>query len=167
MRKKTIIMTLAAALFLIAITGTVWGMTSSITSSSNCRASIQESEFPYIAYSSDMPESPKAAPISKLYADKTQFQSKETMVLHLKNESSSPLMFGEPYTIEIQQDGNWIAYPLTLAFKSIGIAMESGGVHDQPIPLQKLKNGHYRISKEVNNKGTDIQTVSFEFDIIS
>ncbi|WP_282941012.1 immunoglobulin-like domain-containing protein [Paenibacillus sp. RC67] len=167
MRKKTFIMTSAAALFLIAVTGTVWGMTVSITSSSKCRASIQDSEIPYVAYSSHMPESPKSAPTAKLYADKTQFQSKETMVLHLKNESSSPLMFGEPYTIEVQQDGKWAPYPLTLAFVSIGIVMDSGGVHDQTIPLHKLKNGHYRISKEVNAKDSDIQTVPFEFDIIN
>lgn len=168
MRKKTFVMTSAVALFLIAITGTVWGMTVLITSSSKCCASIQDSEIPYVAFSSEPAATiPHSTPIAKLYADKTQFQSKEDMVLHLKNESSAPLIFGYKYTIDIQQKGSWLTYPLNLVFVDLGIAIESDGAHDQTIPLQKLNKGHYRITKEVNTQGSAIQTISFEFDIIS
>ncbi|WP_079909835.1 immunoglobulin-like domain-containing protein [Paenibacillus sp. 32352] len=152
------------ALFLMAECGILWGIVHTVQTGMNSYASKNHHESPDPANTAKavVPSSPPAA---KLYADKTQFRSSETMSLHLKNESSSRISFGVGYKIDIQKNNEWAPYPMTIAFVDIGIMMEPGGGHDQDVPLNQLKKGHYRITKEVYLEGSGLQTVSFEFDM--
>jgi len=153
-----------AALFVIAECVILWGIVHTVQNGMSSNASKNHYELPDIANTAKM-TTPSGPPAAKLYADKAQFRSSETMSLHLKNESSSRISFGVGYKIDIHNHGEWTPYPMTTAFVDLGIMMEPGGVHDQDVPLNQLKKGHYRITKVINLDGSDLQSVSFEFDV--
>ncbi|CAG7659062.1 immunoglobulin-like domain-containing protein [Paenibacillus allorhizosphaerae] len=105
--------------------------------------------------------------VAKLYADKNQFRSDETMVLKLTNEGRTDISLGMEYWIETERNGAWEKVPLTLAFIAIGYIHPPGSTFQQSVPLSKLKKGRYRIVKEVHADGTSLRNpVSFEFDIV-
>lgn len=104
---------------------------------------------------------------ARLHADKNRFRSDETMVLKLTNEGGTDITLGMEYRIETERKSAWEKVPLTLAFPSIGHIQPPGGTFEQSVPLSKLKEGRYRIVKEVHADGTGLESpVSFEFDIV-
>jgi len=105
--------------------------------------------------------------VARLHADKNRFRSDETMVLKLTNEGRTDIMLGMEYRIETERKGAWEKVPLTLVFPSIGYIHSPGSTFEQSVPLNKLKEGRYRIVKEVRADGTGLESpVSLEFDIV-
>ena len=67
---------------------------------------------------------------AELIIDKEVYSNNETMQLSLRNNASSNISLGQPYTIEEYKDGQWSLYPLELMFTMELITLKPGETLD-------------------------------------
>jgi len=93
-----------------------------------------------------------------LSLNKKEFLSGDTLILTIHNNEppvGRTIEFGQPYTIEYLQEGEWIEakwlYPSV--WLDIAYILMPGKSFDQSIGLFPVKEGTYRISKKVYAEG--------------
>lgn len=87
-------------------------------------------------------------------------------ILILENDGPTILFFGTYYTIEKKVNGTWRVVPLEKAFDDIGLFLPIGEKYEQKIDINKLKEGEYRVIKEIGAEGLDLTAVlATEFTI--
>lgn len=99
---------------------------------------------------------PKAEIGAALSTDRPVYgvSEKEGRLL-LKNAGPTVLVLGAGYLIEKRVGDEWHVVPLTVAVPDIALHLPPGETHEEPFDLSRLKEGRYRIIKEIMAEGFD------------
>jgi hypothetical protein len=84
--------------------------------------------------------------------NKQNFSSGDNVVLHIVNNGSEPVSFGEAYVLQYFHGSRWIIAKWLTPEIWIAIAyiLKPGESHDQKVTLFPVLSGTYRLLKEVN-----------------
>jgi hypothetical protein len=76
-------------------------------------------------------------------------------VLRLENRGPTALFFGEQYLVEEAVDGSWET-ALDQPFNDIGLSLPPGETYEQELNLDGIGSGEFRITKDFQVNGTEI-----------
>jgi hypothetical protein len=89
----------------------------------------------------------------------------------LVNHGPGGAMYGYPYQVERQEDGEWVEADVEepgTAFVLPARSMPAGGTFPQELGLRAdVPPGRYRVIKGVAIEGPGIVVLSFEFDVVA
>lgn len=88
-------------------------------------------------------------------ADQESYSSEFQADFVLYNAGPTVLTLGTYYSIEKKVGEEWRTVPLDMAFQDIGIVLTPGQQYDQPVKIEGLDEGFYRVVKTVNAEGVD------------
>ncbi|MRX72647.1 hypothetical protein GJU40_10860 [Bacillus lacus] len=113
-------------------------------------------------------EVPLQAINAKLYTDKEEYRSYDSLILQLENFGPTTLSFGVDYSIEKFENGLWKSLVFeNMGFASIGIEVQPHDIFEQPVDLPRLPQGKYRIVKSFSADGTKLDaTLAADFEVI-
>jgi hypothetical protein len=96
---------------------------------------------------------------------KEETLTKTSATLILKNNSNVDVQYGNPYEIEIKQDGSWHKINVQLNFTLPSYELKSGESKEIELNWQngygELSNGEYRIIKDIDVEKEDGTFESF------
>jgi hypothetical protein len=82
-----------------------------------------------------------------------------TINLVIENEGSSTLNYGTMYSIEKYVNGTWVHAPNRCVWTAIMLIHEPGVTRSYKMEVEGLDSGNYRVKKEVEAEGTDLEEV--------
>lgn len=82
-----------------------------------------------------------------------------TISLVIENEGRSTLNYGTMYSIEKHVNGTWVRAPNRCVWTLPMLVHEPGVTRSQKMEAEGLDSGHYRVKKEVEADGTDLEAV--------